>query len=391
MKFLKLTNILLLAAMVMLPEVLVGGQNADAKFYVDIEVEYPGNTGNQNVTHKEGITTGDYVWIDLYAGDVSNFDAYQFRVDFDPNDLNNKGFTKNKSGFEENILGSDLTVSGSQETDYQTVGVTANGDQTDAEAPDGSGYLGYMLFEALVDNPKGIKFSNVQYVDNNGDGDYLSDSNVDQEATFGGGALPVELSSFEAIYDNNHVSIKWSTESELNAWGFNVFRSQTKENGYKKLNADIIEASGTTTTPQQYSYIDERVESGQTYFYKLQQVDVDGSNEFYGPVKVSIASAVNQATKTPKKFRLYENFPNPFNPTTMITYDLAHADDVDLKIYNISGRLVRNLLQTRQSAGQHSLIWNGLNERNQPVPSGTYFCILQTSQQQFVTKMTLLR
>ncbi len=384
-----LLNLLIIVSFV------TAGQNSSAEFRLDTDIQ---TEGNQNQLTKTDVNKDDWIYIDIYVVGASNLDAYEFTVRWDADDINYENFYKTKGGYgipsESNFLEthddtSGLTEANTGGTDYRAIGLTLNGEQPDSLSADGDGFLGELVFTAKVDNPKSIQFSDIQWVDNQSNADECT--NYDNEILLGGGSLPVELSSFKAVYDNGQVMITWQTESELNAWGFNIFRSKAKENGYEKINSEIIEASGTTTTPQQYSYTDERVESGQTYFYKLQQVDVDGSNEFYGPVSVSVASAVTQTQATPDVYRLYENYPNPFNPKTIIRYDLPNADDVDLKIYDISGRYVKTLIQKSLSAGQHTQVWDGTNVQNKPVPSGTYFCVLKTSQQQFVTKMTLLR
>jgi len=68
-----------------------------------------------------------------------------------------------------------------------------------------------------------------------------------------------------------------------------------------------------------------------------------------------------------------QNYPNPFNPVTTISYNLPFDSDVSVEIYNIKGQKVRTLLNEQISKGQHSIIWNGVNEYNQAVSSGVYF------------------
>lgn len=82
-------------------------------------------------------------------------------------------------------------------------------------------------------------------------------------------------------------------------------------------------------------------------------------------------------TSLPTAFALHQNFPNPFNPDTRIRFDIPKVSDdgvlVTIKIYNITGQVVRTLLNEKRAAGSHSIIWDGRNDIGQPAASGTYF------------------
>ena len=67
------------------------------------------------------------------------------------------------------------------------------------------------------------------------------------------------------------------------------------------------------------------------------------------------------------------NYPNPFNPTTTIAYELPEAGQVDLRIYDITGKLVKTLVDDEKEIGYHTVIWSGKDEREQAVSSGVYF------------------
>ena len=69
-------------------------------------------------------------------------------------------------------------------------------------------------------------------------------------------------------------------------------------------------------------------------------------------------------------------FPNPFNPTTTVQYTLHLPGQVSLQIYDLNGRLVRTLVSDFESAGQHSVVWNGLTDGSRPAASGVYFARL---------------
>ena len=93
----------------------------------------------------------------------------------------------------------------------------------------------------------------------------------------------------------------------------------------------------------------------------------------------------------PTEFELFENYPNPFNATTVIQYALAHEADVTLEVFNTTGQLVATLLNKKQNAGRHSLTWNGLDEQGHMLPSGLYFYRIQAGQFTQTGKMTMIK
>lgn len=78
----------------------------------------------------------------------------------------------------------------------------------------------------------------------------------------------------------------------------------------------------------------------------------------------------------PNKFKLLLNYPNPFSKTTTITYTTKHPGNVNIAIYNISGKKIRTLVNQYKSAGKHSIQWNGTNNRNLPVSKGVYYSVI---------------
>ncbi len=88
---------------------------------------------------------------------------------------------------------------------------------------------------------------------------------------------------------------------------------------------------------------------------------------------------------------LYQNYPNPFNPTTTIEYSLAEGSDVLLKIYNLSGKLIRTLVNEYQTAGYYSITWYGDNEVGQEIASGVYFYRIQAGDFVSTKKMVVLK
>jgi hypothetical protein len=103
------------------------------------------------------------------------------------------------------------------------------------------------------------------------------------------------------------------------------------------------------------------------------------------------ARVATVAAGLPVRNDLRQNFPNPFNPTTTIAYDLASGEAVTLAIYDVQGKRVRELVNGRQPAGRHRVEWDGRDGRGQRVASGVYFYRLEAGAYTSTKKMVLLK
>ena len=88
---------------------------------------------------------------------------------------------------------------------------------------------------------------------------------------------------------------------------------------------------------------------------------------------------------------LMPNYPNPFNPSTRITYSIPEQGHVSLKIYDVTGRLIRTIVEESKAPGTYTVDWNGLNDQGRNAATGTYFCRLVTAKQAITRKMLLTR
>lgn len=84
-------------------------------------------------------------------------------------------------------------------------------------------------------------------------------------------------------------------------------------------------------------------------------------------------------------------YPNPFNPTTVISYQLSAFSEVELTVYNVLGQKVRSLYSGKLSAGMHKLEWNGRNDAGERLGSGIFFVNLRAAGRQQTVKAVLLR
>jgi hypothetical protein len=93
----------------------------------------------------------------------------------------------------------------------------------------------------------------------------------------------------------------------------------------------------------------------------------------------------------PKDYKLYDNFPNPFNPSTKIAFELPKASHVKLMIYDVVGREVAQVADADYPAGYTELTWNGTNKNGKLVSSGVYFYRINTNSWSKVKKMLMLK
>lgn len=106
----------------------------------------------------------------------------------------------------------------------------------------------------------------------------------------------VELTDFQAIPGNNQATLIWETASEIDNAGFNLYRAETEDGGYAKINETIIPSEGSATQGATYEFIDIEVLNGHTYYYKLESIDLSGIMELYGPAVVTLSSSTTTTT-----------------------------------------------------------------------------------------------
>ena len=93
----------------------------------------------------------------------------------------------------------------------------------------------------------------------------------------------------------------------------------------------------------------------------------------------------------PKKFKFGNAYPNPFNPVTNLTYDLPENETVSFIIYDVKGHKVRSLVNSKQSAGYHSVRWDSTNNFGESVSAGMYIYTIQAGDFRQTKKMVLLK
>ena len=133
------------------------------------------------------------------------------------------------------------------------------------------------------------------------------------------------------------------------------------------------------------------VDNNATYYYKLEDVGLDGERTMHGPVQASVLSHTKDQITQPQTFVLEPNYPNPFNAGTTIRYRLPEPAQVRLEIYNLQGLKVRTLVNSMQAAGAYTVSWDGKDATGATLGSGLYFYKLTAGDISKLRRMTLLK
>ena len=195
-----------------------------------------------------------------------------------------------------------------------------------------------------------------------------------------GQSTPVLLSLFEATIINSAVQLIWQTASEINNFGFEIERSLNNKH-FQKIG--FVRGHGTSEVQQNYHFSDEMVEDGKCYYYRLKQLNTNGTFEYSSIVEIS--------KRVPGQFNLQQNYPNPCNPSTIICYSLPNKININLTIFDTQGRHIITLVQEKQSVGKKHVVWNGKDKNGLNVSNGLYFYRLKAGDLFITKKMLLIR
>jgi len=198
---------------------------------------------------------------------------------------------------------------------------------------------------------------------------------------------PVVLSSFNAAIIDASPTLNWTTQSETDNIGWNVYRSESEIiEQSAQINHQMISGAGTTSEPTHYEFTDGyEVVPTNTYWYWLESINFSSQTDIYGPIALTIPEDI-EPEELPEYTALIGNFPNPFhsknNPTT-ISFAIKEGEIGNLTIFNIKGQQVENV-QFEQ--GNWNYKWNSTEHS-----SGIYFYKLETENFKAVKKMIMLK
>ena len=199
--------------------------------------------------------------------------------------------------------------------------------------------------------------------------------------------IPVELVSFTANTSGSNVTLMWTTASETNNQGFEIERTSSSDSkeikgtsplqGWEKIG--FVDGNGNTVGISNYSFTDNLTHThNHTLYYRLKQIDFDGTFQYSQIIEVEIFVAY--------EFILNQNYPNPFNPSTTIKYSVPNNSYVTVKVYDVLGNEIGELVNEEKSAGVYEVEFDA-----NKLSSGVYFYKLQAGSLVDTKKMILIK
>ncbi|MCB5249969.1 MAG: T9SS type A sorting domain-containing protein, partial [Candidatus Cloacimonetes bacterium] len=190
-----------------------------------------------------------------------------------------------------------------------------------------------------------------------------------------------------ASANQNQVELAWEAPDNSRAMlDYIIWRAEQGSSSNEDTWLEI--ASAITTT----SYTDEswaNIEPG-TYVYIVKarySGDVLSEAAYSNIVEKEVSADINPIYAT----KLHKNYPNPFNPSTTISFSVIEATHVKIEIYNTAGQKVRTLVNDVRAIGNHSIVWNGHDDSGKNVGSGVYFYRMTTPKFSATQKMLLMK
>ena len=192
--------------------------------------------------------------------------------------------------------------------------------------------------------------------------------------------VPDEIASFNQALPPTNLAVDegiglftWDAPTSGNLTGYDIY-------------LDSIFLENVTDTDFQF----EDLVNGQTYLAGVSAVFDDGSSEI---IEIDFSfSGTGAGNDIVSSTGLIGNYPNPFNPTTTISYTVENTSlFVSLDIYNLKGQKIKTLVNKKMDAGTHQIIWNGDDENSKPVSSGMYFYKLKSGVYTSTKKMILMK
>ena len=195
---------------------------------------------------------------------------------------------------------------------------------------------------------------------------------------------PAELASFDGALQTDKVVLNWSTVSQTNNAGWRITRSVDGEN-FEAV-GDFVQGAGTADALMNYTFEDKELPGVEKVYYRLEQVDLDGSVSQSNVIEVLLGARM----PLPTEFAV-NVYPNPFNPSTTITYSLPEAAPVTVVIYDVLGQQVRQLISQFNSAGRYQVQWDARDSQGRSVASGVYIAKINAGTSTLSQKMLLLK
>ena len=186
---------------------------------------------------------------------------------------------------------------------------------------------------------------------------------------------------FNSIVVDSAVILTWLQVTDLNLEFYKLERATDS-----LFSENVIERF----IPENF-YTDEEIDWDIEYFYRVSAYL--GYWTDHSETESIILEWLNLTDKelVPGTYIVSQNYPNPFNPSTTLRYSMSKGELVNIAVYDMSGRLVKDLLNGYQNAGYNSIQWNATNNQGQSVSAGMYICIIKIGSYNTSKKMLLLK
>jgi len=195
--------------------------------------------------------------------------------------------------------------------------------------------------------------------------------------TYSGDYVATALSSFGCSQSKDGIEIEWKIFEPGRPSDFVVSRRSPRSDGFIDLDGVPVTGDGLS-----FKFLDRSAEPGVEYIYRVDLMENGKRGTLFQTEPV---------TPGPAAAALSQNSPNPFNPSTRITWHLDVRCPVRLEVFDTSGRSVAVLVEGIQEAGDHQVVWNGTGAGGKQVVSGVYMYRLTAGKRRFTKKMVLLR
>jgi hypothetical protein len=192
------------------------------------------------------------------------------------------------------------------------------------------------------------------------------------------GLTDLVFASASAAIENGCVTLSWQMGIDVPASSFLIKRADSPAGEFQTVAVPVSNRSAIS-----FSCTDCNVLPGRSYWYEIALVSSSGE-ELYGPIEITVQEA-------PIAYRVYQSCPNPFNPVCTIRYETPVAGVVSLRVFDVTGSLVRTLVDGWREPGVYNEIWDGKGDDGNALPSGVYFYSIKAGEFGVTRKIVLLR
>lgn len=194
---------------------------------------------------------------------------------------------------------------------------------------------------------------------------------------------PVELVDFSGRTTKDGVLLSWLTATEKENAGFRIYRIVNGETAL--LTPTMIPGAGTSAVPHRYEYVDEAVEPGTTYLYRLSDISLAGIERFHAPVRVTVPHTWG----APSVLHLEPVHPCPAAGEVTLSLSIPRDVEVRLSIHDLAGRVVRTLPAMHSQAGIYSQTWDLADNQGRRVSPGLYVVTVKAGDEEVTGRIVV--